>query len=94
MVINPPSGGNTLAAYQSASKNTNMSISPAVVQGGVVLPNKKEGSETGSASGSGSSSPTAAQSSKPTGDAPLGRKVEWAFIGVALVATGWAWTMM
>ncbi len=95
MVINPPASGNTLAAYKSAAANTHTSTSPATIQGGVVLPNKDSDNSTASTSGSPSSSSTSvAASSSPTGDAPMGRKVEWAFMGVVLLATGWAWTLM
>lgn len=106
MVINPPTTGNTLAKYQAAAKSVKVSTSPATIQGGVVVPNKSdddddssESSASAKGSGSASKTPTTASSSSaaspsPTGDAPLGKKVEWAFMSVALLATGWAWALM
>ncbi|KAL1970119.1 hypothetical protein VTN77DRAFT_6524 [Rasamsonia byssochlamydoides] len=90
MVINPPSSGNTLAAYKAAAANTGTSVSPASVEGGVISKNTAPGSSSSSSSTSTTTSSSASPSVNASAD-ELSSGRNWLAVTVSVLISGvWA----
>jgi len=88
-VINPPSGGNTIAAYIAAAAKATTQA-PATIQGGVIGPAKVVTQSTGSTGSSTSSAASTSSTAKSAGVEARGG-VQWvilAITGVVAAAVG------
>jgi len=89
MVVNPPSSGNTLAAYKSAAANAQGS-SPETVQGGIFgAATDNSGSSSSSASGSPTGSATGSSASATgSGNAAASNVISGGMMVLGAVAAG------
>lgn len=66
MVVNQPSGSNSLAAYQAAARSVTAASSPAHIAGGVFIQNNNATANNGTSSSGGGGNGTAPSSAAPT----------------------------